>query len=127
MPTPTSIPTQTPTATPVPAYSLQSFEMMCDVTIGMPLIQVVVQKASGEQVPGVPIMVIWDEGDNVFYTGLKPSFGLGYADYEMTPGVSYDLHMVEGGEGVVNLTPLACERADGSTYWSGWLVNFRQE
>ena len=126
-PTATKVPTITPSPTAVPAYSLQSFEMVCDATIDTPLIQVIIQKPTGEQVPGVPIMVIWDEGDNVFYTGLKPSIGLGYADYEMTPGVSYDLHLVEGGEGVVNLTPQTCEKNDGSSYWSGWMVIFRKE
>ena len=127
VPTATLIPTMTPTATALPAYALESFEKVCDPTIEMPLIQVMVKKNTGEQVPGVPIMVLWDDGDNVFYTGLKPNLGLGYADFEMTPGVSYDLHLVDGGEGVMDLTAESCTKNDGSTYWSGWLVVFQKK
>jgi hypothetical protein len=127
IPTATMMPTMTATPTALPAYALESFEKVCDPTIDTPLIQVMVKKNNGEQVPGVPIMVIWDDGDNVFYTGLKPNLGLGYADFEMTPGVSYDLHLVEGGEGVMDLSPQSCTKNDGSTYWSGWLVVFQKK
>ena len=127
VPTATLMPTMTATPTPLPAYALQSFEKVCDPMITSPLIQVIVKKNNGEQVPGVPIMVIWDDGDNVFYTGLKPNLGLGYADFEMTPGVSYDLHLVEGGEGVMDLTSQSCTKNDGSTYWSSWLVVFEKK
>ena len=75
--------------------------------------------------PGVAINVNWDAGEDTFYTGLKPEFDLGYADFEMTPSVFYDVHLEGGGE-LTGLTSLECETTAGERYWGSWRVNFIQ-
>jgi len=53
----------------------------------------VVERFSGEELPAYPIRVRGDDEESTFYTGLKPERGLGYADFEMTPGQSYIIEM----------------------------------
>lgn len=44
-------------------------------------------------IPGEPIRVEWDEGESLFYSGLKPERGTGFADFQMEPGQSYLITM----------------------------------
>jgi hypothetical protein len=130
-PEPTS--TWTPPATPTPTeapealYTLISQDQVCDPALGEPLIQIQVQDASGEPVPGVEIVVSWEGGEESFFTGLKPELGLGYADYNMTPGVTYSLHLEQGGERVSDLAASECESTSGDQYWGSWLLTFAQQ
>ena len=71
-------------------------------------------------------MVRWEGGRDIFFTGLKPEFGLGYADFAMEPEVSYDLRLLDGGEGISGLTTVECENDDGRRWWGSWRVNFSQ-
>ncbi|MBI1865988.1 MAG: HD-GYP domain-containing protein, partial [Nitrospirae bacterium] len=43
----------------------------------------------------IEIVVVWDAGEDHFFTGLKPELGQGYADFTMTEGVSYTLRLAE--------------------------------
>ncbi|NIW47254.1 MAG: hypothetical protein GWN30_21650, partial [Gammaproteobacteria bacterium] len=54
--------------------------------------------SSNIPVPGVEINIRWENNQESFYTGLKPEFGVGYADYIMTPGIVYTLQVADGGE-----------------------------
>jgi hypothetical protein len=133
---PTSLPepasTWTPSATPAPTeapeapYTLTSQDQVCDPALGEPLIQVQVQYASGEPVPGVEVVVSWEGGEDSFFTGLKPELGLGYADYSMTPGVTYSLRLTQGGEPVSGLAAPECESSSGEQYWGSLLLTFSQ-
>ena len=60
------------------------------------------------------------------FTGLKPEIGIGYADFDMEPGVDYTLGIPEGGETVEGLSPEECSANSGERYWGGWLVIFEQ-
>lgn len=129
---PTRTSTPTPSLTPTPTqgapFQFQDFSLVCEPNLQPPLIQVYVVDAAGSPVPGVGLQVRWEGGQETFYTGLKPEFGLGYADFAMAEGVVYSLTLAEGGEPVNGLTPAAeCPPAgDGSTYSGSWQVNFRQ-
>ena len=35
----------------------------------------------------------WDDGQSLFFTGLKPERGAGYADFQMQPDMEYIVEM----------------------------------
>jgi hypothetical protein len=119
-------PTQIPTATQGAPFTLENVALDCGKEYPTPLIQVIVLNASNFPVPGVEIVVTWDGGRNTFFTGLKPEFGLGYADFEMTPGVVYDLQLVGGDRPYTGLTAQDCEGSEGTRYWGSWRLNYKQ-
>ncbi len=125
-PTRTPLPTRTPTATPGLPYVLQDRTQVCDPALPEALLQVVTLDADGNQVPGVELQVTWPAGEENFFTGLKPEIGIGYADFDMEPGVDYTLGIPEGGETVEGLSPEECSAESGERYWGGWLVIFEQ-
>jgi hypothetical protein len=120
--TTTPRPSPTPTATQGAPFVLADYALVCDEEISPPLIQVYVFDAAGNPVPGVQIVITWDGGTNYFVTGLKPEFGLGYADYTMNPALSYTLRLEDGGDPVDGLTGRECD--DG--FWGTWRLNFTQ-
>lgn len=133
-PTPTEgtiIPTLTPTlpptatATPGPPFVLDTIQLACDPDIDPPLIQVSVSDAAGNPVPGVAILITWETNTNRFVTGLKPEYGLGYADYTMDPAITYSLRLEDGGAPVNSITGRMCEDAE-EPYWGSWQFNFVQ-
>jgi hypothetical protein len=103
---------------------LQEQTFVCERDISGPLAQVVAEDAAGNSLPGVEVVVNWEEGEDRFFTGLKPELGEGYADFLMTPGVVYTLRMAGGGEIVSDLTAAECETQGGSRYWGSWLLVF---
>lgn len=125
-PTNTLLPTRTSSPTPGDPFELLDMSLVCDPTRNDALIQVETQDASGEPVPGVEFIVIWDGGEDHFFTGLMPEFGLGYADFSMTPGVTYVLRIAEGGDPIPDLIAAECEGTAGERYWGSWRLIFRQ-
>jgi hypothetical protein len=81
--------------------------------------------AAGNGVPGLEVIVTWEGGENHFFTGLKPEMGLGYADFQMLPGVSYTLRLAEGGQPVSNLVVTDCQTG-GNTQAGSWKLVFIQ-
>ncbi|MBI5931169.1 MAG: hypothetical protein HY862_17800 [Chloroflexi bacterium] len=65
------------------------------------MIEIYVQEETSVQIPGVPIEVRWagtnGQQSQIFYTGLKPQIGPGYADFKMTPGVTYIVSLPDFG------------------------------
>ncbi len=125
-PTFTPLPTRTPTPTPGAPFILEQQELICDPKIAAALIQVLVLDAARQQVPGVEVVVNWPGGENRFFTGLKPELGLGYADFSMTPGLSYALRLAEGGQPVSNLSATECEDPNGRRFFGSWRLVFVQ-
>lgn len=122
-------PTLTPSAPP-PFFGLKSSDWLnCLATQGRGLIEVEVQEPDGRPVPGIAVELSWDGGEQVFYTGLKPERGMGYADVEVSPGI-YRLWLTEdaGSPVVDNLRidaePEECP-GDGSEL-RGWKVVFQR-
>jgi hypothetical protein len=99
---------------------------VCDTDLGQPLLQVEVVDAAGQPVPGAEVRVVWDTGQDHFFTGLKPDLGVGYGDFTLTPGVTYTVQLVDSDQPVTGLTSGECEAADGSRYAGSWLLRFQQ-
>lgn len=125
-PVPSPAPTRTPTSTPGAPFRLLDRQEVCDETLGRPLLQVEVVDAAGQPVPGSEVRVIWDTGQDHFFTGLKPDLGIGYGDFEMTPGVTYTVQLVDSDQPVTGLTPGECSAADGTPFVGSWLLRFQQ-
>ncbi len=122
----TLLPTRTPTATPGAPYILQDQQKICDPDLDKPTIQVMALDAAGSQVPGVEAIATWPEGEQSFYTGLKPELGIGYTDIEITVGVTYTLRLAGAGQSVSDLAAFECEKTGGERYWGSWLLTFVQ-
>ncbi|MBC8507944.1 MAG: hypothetical protein ISR58_08485 [Anaerolineales bacterium] len=119
----TPLPTRTPTPTLAPPFVMREQALVCDQEIEDSLIQILVQNALGDGIPGVKIIIHWDGQEEHFFTGLKPEMGWGYADYSMTPEISYTLNIGEGGEPVDLFVP-ECSDDQGERYWGGWRLIF---
>jgi hypothetical protein len=105
---------------------LLDIALICDPAFETPLIQVYAFDASDNPVPGVGMIVTWDNEVNRFYTGLKPEFGLGYADFAIDPMKTYVLRLEDGGDPVSGLTGKECEGTGGERYYGSWRLNFTQ-
>lgn len=126
MPIFTPLPTLTPTATPGAPFVLTDQEFVCDPVLTLPLIMVDVFDASGQPVPGVGITITWSSGQERFFTGLKPEIGSGYADYQMTPQLSYTLRVGDGGQSIEDIMAAECEASGGSRFWGSWRLTLVQ-
>lgn len=125
-PTITPLPTRTPTSTPGGAFVLQKQEFICNPNLTLPYLQIEVMDAGGAPVPGVEIIVLWDGGEDHFFTGLKPDLGLGYADFVMSQGVTYNLRLAAGGTPVSGITATECEAPGAGRIWGSWYLSFSQ-
>lgn len=128
-PTPTAVPSHTPTPTatqvnqPTAVFTFQlvAQEQICDSdTPGH--IQVVVENPFSQPLPGVEIHVRWANGQDRFFTGFKPENGLGYADFSMSPDLSYTAVLADGSPEVSGLRIEPCANGrEGS-----WQLQFQQ-
>ncbi|MFN2269505.1 MAG: hypothetical protein ACK2US_01630 [Anaerolineae bacterium] len=115
---PTLKPTRTPyppTATPEPfaPFQLATKEQICNPE-QTPHIEVVVQDENGTGLPGVEVWLMWTDGADRAVTGLKPSRGLGYVDFDVEEGVEYSLGTSELGAPLVSGLQLeACPEEKG--------------
>lgn len=130
---PTAGPTRRPTATKIPTatpgqpFVAADSGQVCREGTTPSLLTVKVVDASGRPVPGVQVIVSWAGGEDIFYTGLKPEFGMGYADFQMTEGVEYTLRLAEGGQPVSGISVPMCPGGEGEADFSGgWEVLFSQ-
>ena len=96
-PTNTPRPTLTPTvtSTPEPRFVLTRQERRCaGTTSAGSLVRVTVLDAEGQPLPNVELLIRWQDGEDRFYTGLKPEQGAGYADYRLVADKSYQVGIV---------------------------------
>jgi hypothetical protein len=122
----TPLPTLTPTATPGAPFVLTDQEFVCDPAFTLPMIMVDVFDASGQPVPGVGITITWAGGQEQFFTGLKPEIGIGYADYQMSPDLSYTLRVGEGGQSIESIQAAECEASGGRRFLGSWRLTLVQ-
>jgi hypothetical protein len=122
----TPLPTLTPTATAGAPFVLTQREFVCDPNLPGPLIMVDVFDASGQPVAGAAVNLSWDGGQERFFTGLKPEIGLGYADYQMDPQVTYTLRLADGGQVISDLKADDCQGSGGGRYPGSWRLTFIQ-
>ncbi len=116
-----SIPTLGSAFTPIPTvggiFTLSNYETRCDPNLPQGLLQVWVKDERDQPLAGVPVLLVWDGGQETFYTGLKPEIGNGYADVLLQPDLLYRLQ-VGGGEPIGNLSPPPCPPESGIRYGS---------
>jgi len=126
--TPTPKPTllATATATPRPSYSLLTREKVCDASLSPPLIQVEALDAQGAPAPGAEALVVWDEGQDHFFTGLKPELGLGYGDFAMQVGTRYTVQLVGSQELVTGLKSESCLTPGAPAFPGSWVLRYQQ-
>lgn len=84
-----------PTVTPAPNFRLVEQTAICAAPGRPGRIAVWVENAGGEQLSGMEIVVSWPTGQDRFFTGLRPEWGAGYADFEMAPRIEYDLALAD--------------------------------
>ena len=120
----TILPTATPT--PLPAFELQTLEVVCDPHLTSPLIQVEVYDSSGAGVPGVEILILWDQGEDHFFTGMKPELGLGYGDFTMEINRTYTLQLADAIESVTDLRAEECVMEEGAIFPGSVLLRFEE-
>ncbi len=124
-PTPDEEEPSDPSATPTesPPFILQDSSPICDPTLGESLIQVIATNSKGEGVPGVALEIsLGPDLTEVFYTGLKPEVGLGYADFLAEPGLTYTLEVLESGLVIPDIEVPTCSTESGDSYWGSWEV-----
>ena len=98
-------------------YILSSKLEVCDQSLVEPLIQIEVVDQTGNPIAGVPAKITWPGGEELFYTGLKPEKGIGYADYTLNPDFIYSLNIGENGSELSEIRPILCRNTAGSSYW----------
>jgi len=107
-------------------YRLTNQELLCESADSPPLVKIFVFNNKDNAQAGVRISMTSTDGTDEFFTGAKPEFGPGYADYEMTPGRQYALS-IQGAQLMGGLQPAACETEEGDPAWGSWLVLFKAE
>jgi hypothetical protein len=104
-------------------YELSSQELLCESASTPPLLKLFVFDERNQPQAGVKLSMNSDEGEDEFFTGERPDFGPGYAEYEMTPQVVYTLS-INGTQVMGGLKSAACETEDGEPAWGTWLLLF---
>ncbi|MEE4193779.1 MAG: hypothetical protein V2J07_01140 [Anaerolineae bacterium] len=98
----------------------------CDQNLAKQL-QVEVLGDDGVPLQGVQIFIQWDGGTETFFTGLYPEINDGYADFDMTGEIIYQLQVGAESLFVDNIQGNLCELGDGTTYFGGVWLKFRPE
>lgn len=121
-PTRTPRPTLTPTvtATPRPRYAVVEQRRSCEGPPGR--LVVTVLDAEGQQKPNVELFIRWGSGDDHFFTGLKPELGVGYADFALQKGETYQVEVVVDSEVAQGIVADECQ---GLGRLATWYVAFR--
>ncbi len=122
-PTSEALSAPTPSPTSSPPFILQESWPICDPTLGETLIQVIATDGSGKGVPGITLKIsLGTNSSEVFYTGLKPELGLGYADYLAEPGLTYQLEVPDSGLVITDIEVPTCQTESGDSYWGSWEI-----
>ena len=126
----TDNPTPRPTRTLIPTvgapFALITQDTVCDTNLPDGLLQVIVFNSSHRQVAGARIIITWDNGEEQFFTGLKPELGNGYADYNMSPDLSYTVRLAAGSDIASGLTAPTCQTLTGESFQGGIKLTFEQ-
>lgn len=135
--TPTSSPVPTPTLTPTPTvlppppFRIISQTLTCDplpsIAVSLQLSRTVeVRGRERQEMIGLPmreLWLIWDDGADRAITGFRPELGLGYVDFEVEPGRTYNLYVDNPyGRPILTVQVEPCAPEDGVGWTSRSLV-----
>jgi hypothetical protein len=122
------IPRSTPTMFPTLSapFILKDRANDCGKNLRPGLLQIWIENAAGLAIPGVRIQFNWKDGEESFYTGLKPEINAGYADYEMTKGTIYSLRVGENGETITELSTVDCTSEGHPERTGGVVLRFTE-
>jgi hypothetical protein len=123
-----STPRPTRTSTPVlgEPFALSGQETVCDANLPDGLLQVLVLNSNRRQLAGMEIAITWDGGKESFFTGLKPELGNGYADYIMTPDVTYTVQLARGSDVALGISAPTCQAPSGENFFGSIKLTFQQ-
>jgi hypothetical protein len=115
-----------PTPIPEPEFRLVEQTQLCADPGEPGTIAVWVRDTQGGQVPGVQVVVSWPQGQDRFFTGLRPAIGAGYADFQMKLDTEYEVTLAGfRGEGADRLTAdLAPGLCPTGTLAADWHLTF---
>jgi hypothetical protein len=119
---PAASPTPLMSATPAPSFRLIEQTAVC-ADPGQPgKIMIWVRDLEGNEVAGVEVVASWATGEDRLYTGLRPDLGAGYADFDMSPRVEYDVALVgfrgDVAQGLTaDLSPGTCPAGTQALDW----------
>ncbi|MEX2143393.1 MAG: hypothetical protein WD740_02265 [Anaerolineales bacterium] len=125
-------PNEQPGATPIEAvgegaaYFLDDQELTCESVDAPPYVKIFVFDPNRNPQAGVRLTLNSEEGEAQFTTGQRPEMSPGYAEYPLTPGVAYTLH-IQGDQMISGLQASACETEDGEPAWGSWLLLFNAQ
>ncbi|HET9906594.1 MAG TPA: hypothetical protein VFQ23_08130, partial [Anaerolineales bacterium] len=119
-------PTRTPVATFGAPFGLTGQDSVCDPNLPDGLLQVLILNSNRRQMPGIEILITWEGGAENFFTGLKPELGNGYADYIMTPDITYTVQLRAGSDIASGLTAPTCQTPSGEAFFGGIKLTFQQ-
>jgi len=104
----------TPTAVLVASqYDLISLNASCPDQGPRGLIEIYVGDGFGNGIPAIEVLVEWEEGRDVFFTGLKPQINPGYADFQMEPDRRYSVTLFGLSEPVLGIESTTCQTDTG--------------
>jgi len=89
------------TAIPEVGFHLLEKRRFCEGQGGGRIL-VYIRDEEEQGLPSVRITISWSEGEDDFFTGLKPEEDPGYADFAMQQGIMYNV-IVAGAEGIGGL------------------------
>ena len=72
------------------------------------------------------IDITWENGEEKFFTGLKPEIDIGYADFIMTPDVAYSVQLASGSDIAAGLIAPTCQNPAGESYTGGIKLTFQR-
>ena len=119
-------PTNTPVPTQAVPFQLTGQDEVCDPNLPDGLLQVLVVGSNRKQMPGMEIDLTWENGEEKFFTGLKPELGSGYADFIMTPEVAYSVQLASGSDIAAGLIAPTCQDPGGESYTGGIKLTFQR-
>lgn len=122
--TPTRSANIVPTSPPQRDFTLVNVTTDCSAALSG-LIEVFVQDFNGEGVPGIEVRVRWNEGEDRFFTGLKPERGPAYADFQMEADKGYTIELPGRSDPSQQLVARACTTTSGAEAVILYRVVFR--
>ena len=107
-------------------FRLDEQKEVCNPSYSESLIQIEVFDSEMDALPNTKVMVTWEGGQDIFYTGFYPEISLGYADFSMVPGTNYSIKVGDVGELIEDISSPQCTDDAGSPYWGSVYLRFNE-